>query len=376
MAMNYDPSSYPQGVPNPYGARVHAWNGGPWNQGTRYHGSVWTRPDWRPQFLPRPISGLGAVQVDTRDGVFANEGYGGGLFNGNVGMSGAEYAQAAAGLGAADAGAVVLQKFTNVWLQMNGYCPISEDGVVGSKTCGALQVSGNLNNPEIVAECNRKGYTAPSRPPCAGAGPGASTGTNVQADQILANMWLTANGYCEINVDGTLGPKTCGAFQASGMNIPSGCTSFTPPSSEGCTKPVYTPPSDTPHDIPVSCQTGYSLVNGACVPVPGSECPAGQTLVNGICVGSSKGSTKAWMAVGGLLLAAIIGGAVYATQKGKKPMKANRRRRANGKRAQYTGEWTPREIETMRKRLGLPPGTSPQKVRDAAKSLRQSLRFR
>jgi len=57
----YDPASYPRGVPNPYGPRVHAWNGGPWDQGTRYHGSVWTRPQWDPRWAARPFAGLGAT---------------------------------------------------------------------------------------------------------------------------------------------------------------------------------------------------------------------------------------------------------------------------------------------------------------------------
>jgi hypothetical protein len=48
MPMDYDPESYPHGVPNPFGPRVHAWNGGPMDQGTRYHGSVWTRPQASP----------------------------------------------------------------------------------------------------------------------------------------------------------------------------------------------------------------------------------------------------------------------------------------------------------------------------------------
>jgi hypothetical protein len=60
----YDPETYPQGVPNPYGARVHAWNptwkgGPPEYGGTRYHGGVWTRPDYELPFERRPLWGLG-----------------------------------------------------------------------------------------------------------------------------------------------------------------------------------------------------------------------------------------------------------------------------------------------------------------------------
>lgn len=44
----YDHHNYPQGVPNPLGPRVHAWTGGPMDEGTRYHGAIWTRPQSEP----------------------------------------------------------------------------------------------------------------------------------------------------------------------------------------------------------------------------------------------------------------------------------------------------------------------------------------
>jgi hypothetical protein len=62
MVHSYDPASYPCGVPSPYGARVHAWNQGPYAQGTRYHGSVWTRPAYRLPWQARPYAGLGAAE--------------------------------------------------------------------------------------------------------------------------------------------------------------------------------------------------------------------------------------------------------------------------------------------------------------------------
>lgn len=57
----YDPAGYPPGVPNPFGARVHAWNGGPWDQGTRYHGPIYDRPQWGQTWIDRPsLQGVGA----------------------------------------------------------------------------------------------------------------------------------------------------------------------------------------------------------------------------------------------------------------------------------------------------------------------------
>jgi len=64
MSSIYDPSTYPRGVPNPYGPRVHAWNDGPYAQGTRYHGSVWTRPMWGAPWRPRPFAGLGQTAAE------------------------------------------------------------------------------------------------------------------------------------------------------------------------------------------------------------------------------------------------------------------------------------------------------------------------
>jgi hypothetical protein len=60
----YDPASYPQGVPNPYGIMVHAWKGGPLNEGTRYHGPVYTRPVYSLPWEPRPLWGVGADADD------------------------------------------------------------------------------------------------------------------------------------------------------------------------------------------------------------------------------------------------------------------------------------------------------------------------
>jgi hypothetical protein len=57
--MNYDPASYPAGVPNPLGVRVHAWKGGPRNEGTRYHGPIYTRPAYRLPWHETPLWGVG-----------------------------------------------------------------------------------------------------------------------------------------------------------------------------------------------------------------------------------------------------------------------------------------------------------------------------
>lgn len=62
----YDPATYPAGVPNPLGPRVHAWNDYSGAYGTRYHGGVWTRPQQRFGYAAHPLSGvvgLGLAEV-------------------------------------------------------------------------------------------------------------------------------------------------------------------------------------------------------------------------------------------------------------------------------------------------------------------------
>jgi hypothetical protein len=64
MRSIYDPETYPEGVPNPFGPRVHAWKGGPRNEGTRYHGPVYARPDYRLPWQRRPLWGVGAEAAE------------------------------------------------------------------------------------------------------------------------------------------------------------------------------------------------------------------------------------------------------------------------------------------------------------------------
>lgn len=91
MSYNYAP----KGVPNPFVPFKHNWKGGPLNEGSLFHGPIYTRPvytlPWKKRpydFAAPPLSGMGAVEVNTRGGSFANEGYGGGLFNLNTAFGG------------------------------------------------------------------------------------------------------------------------------------------------------------------------------------------------------------------------------------------------------------------------------------------------
>lgn len=50
-----EPKGY--GVPNPRGPRVHNWKGGPLNEGSLYHGPIYTRPAFLFPWMRRPLNG-------------------------------------------------------------------------------------------------------------------------------------------------------------------------------------------------------------------------------------------------------------------------------------------------------------------------------
>ena len=52
----YDPPSN-YGIPNPYGPRTHNWKGGPYNEGSLFHGPVYTRPTYNLPRITRPLFG-------------------------------------------------------------------------------------------------------------------------------------------------------------------------------------------------------------------------------------------------------------------------------------------------------------------------------
>jgi hypothetical protein len=66
-----------------------------------------------------------------------------------------------------------LQQSINVALREDNLCPISEDGVLGPATCGAVAYvvgSRGTGGEAVPATCQE--YTSPSSPPCPGAGGG------------------------------------------------------------------------------------------------------------------------------------------------------------------------------------------------------------
>lgn len=45
------------GVPNPYGPRLHNWKGGPLNEGSLFHGPIYTRPMNSFPWVATPVFG-------------------------------------------------------------------------------------------------------------------------------------------------------------------------------------------------------------------------------------------------------------------------------------------------------------------------------
>lgn len=59
----YDPPE-DYSVPNPLGPRVHNWKGGRLNEGSLYHGPVYTRPSYNLNWTKRPLFGVDQPQAD------------------------------------------------------------------------------------------------------------------------------------------------------------------------------------------------------------------------------------------------------------------------------------------------------------------------
>lgn len=102
-------------------------------------------------------AGLGML-YNTGRGIFKPGGYGGGIFDGNL-----------SGLGATEQypwqaysdATLTLQKTINDALRARGLCTITEDGKLGSGTCGAAR---SLIG-QAPSTCQK--YTDPKGPPCA-----------------------------------------------------------------------------------------------------------------------------------------------------------------------------------------------------------------
>jgi hypothetical protein len=46
------------GIPNPYGPRLHNWKGGAYDEGSQYHGPIYTRPVYSLPRITQPLFGV------------------------------------------------------------------------------------------------------------------------------------------------------------------------------------------------------------------------------------------------------------------------------------------------------------------------------
>lgn len=60
----YDPPPN-YGIPNPLGPRLHNWRGGRYNEGSLFHGPVYTRPSYNLPRITRPVFGTPEAEEES-----------------------------------------------------------------------------------------------------------------------------------------------------------------------------------------------------------------------------------------------------------------------------------------------------------------------
>jgi hypothetical protein len=246
------------------------------------------------------------MQVDTRDGIFAGSGYGGGVFNQRVAMGavGRINETLPSGIGAVGLGASPVIPWycwdSDGFKGCHGECwRDARDACVASNHAGYASAEACIEAKTLQCATS---YCVPIY--CAAASaekyPWKAYSGHTANLQGHINEGLEQVGYHPIQVDGKLGPATCGAANAVydflGSELPETCYEHQgewvaptpieqePPPVPIQPPPVMAPPSPVPEPIPVV---------------------------------APKQTSKAWMWIGGLGLAAAAAG-VYAMQKKKK----------------------------------------------------------
>lgn len=248
------------------------------------------------------------MQVNTRDGIFAPEGYGGGVFNGNVafGAYGNVRECSTRGLGqfVIDVPPQCFDNdaFRDCYYQYLGYAQseCADLGLVRDMYGGnVMDCIRDLVQVDVWSRC------VPQHCPGQAASPGVPKyepypldrySEQTKALQEDLNVILARNNCETLKVDGKLGPKTCGAARwADPGMVPPTCKSFT--------DPVCEEPAEVEEPTPVVTPIGPGPGEPE-LPIPVAPQP--------------KKLSMAWMAIGGLALAAAVGGGLYAMKKKKK----------------------------------------------------------
>lgn len=198
------------------------------------------------------MSGYRAIRVRTRNGLFANEGHGGGVFNGNTAFGGYGEASARPVMGTSlgrsldnedDAypynkfsmATQVLQSQINEQLRLPpmppDMCPIVVDGFLAGDTCGALEFL-FWDKPSACDE-NKDKWRAPKRGNCPFIG--YQTGDPCAAPNTIK----TVQQYLGAKPDGVWGPTSQKLLEASGKSYCSIVPSCADPLPPGVTCPGY-----------------------------------------------------------------------------------------------------------------------------------------
>lgn len=192
--------------------------------------------------------------VNDRNGLFANEGYGGGVFNYNVAFG-----------------------------SVDNPTPV---GGLGAKIVGIGQAVGD--DPQY---------------------PWLEFSQQTQVLQDSINEIITGKGLCPITVDGKIGPRTCGALDAaqpSPLDFNQTCenrrseVAFVSPVTEPCPEPELPPYLPPEEDLPE-----YQ-------PPPQETAPEEEEVVEEV---ETKTGNTGILIVSGLLLAAAAGVAVLGSKK-------------------------------------------------------------
>lgn len=310
------------GVRNPYSVHLHNWRGGPLNEGNLSHGPNYNEPMATLPTLARPLWGMGAVDVDTSNGVFGGEGYGGGIFSGTSGVDSLGDATPVQPFvvkpeevpvwGIPSASMIAVQTKINAVLVGAGKSPIRNDGVLDTSFCSAMsgmsdpqraQLSSLLTEAEAdivylsLFQCDQSKGINPASLPCwFPTTTNSSCGTQPQATCPKGQMLNALTGQCELVSPPLPSPLP---VPPSGVTCPSG--QMLNPLTQQCQAiPQVCPagqvfntttlqcelgPAPTPSPLPTPpsvliCPSGQALnpLTGKCVALPTAVCPSGSKL--------------------------------------------------------------------------------------------------
>lgn len=109
------------------------------------------------------MQGLGSLQYQTGRGIFLPQGYGGGIFDGNLAGGGLGYSVSSLPWLKYSSDTMAFQKDVNMALRDMGEKTITEDGKLGPNTCAAAKkAASRYDYIKVPPECNKSHTSAPA----------------------------------------------------------------------------------------------------------------------------------------------------------------------------------------------------------------------